>query len=94
MKCINHPDRPAVEACLHCGKFYCKECASQRTPSICDECIDRINAESFKKLEVAYQKHRVPSKKKTKPNLLLILGLVFFFVLSVTACRMNRHKTQ
>lgn len=93
MKCINHYDRPAVEACLHCGKFYCKECASQRTPCICDECIDRINAKAFEKLEIAYRKHSAPSKKKTNANLLLILGLVTFIVLSVVAvCRPNSHK--
>lgn len=26
MNCANHPDRPAVGACVYCGRLFCSEC--------------------------------------------------------------------
>ncbi|MCX7021577.1 MAG: hypothetical protein NTW26_04745 [bacterium] len=36
--CVNHPDRPAVAGCRHCGDFLCAECAAAGEDRICAVC--------------------------------------------------------
>ena len=37
-RCVNHPDRPAVAGCRHCGDFLCAECAAAGEDGICPVC--------------------------------------------------------
>jgi hypothetical protein len=36
--CANHPDRPAVAGCRHCGDFLCAECAAAAVDGVCAAC--------------------------------------------------------
>jgi len=36
--CANHPDRPAVAGCRHCGDFLCVECAAASVDGVCAVC--------------------------------------------------------
>lgn len=60
MNCFYHNDRPAVAQCVECGKFLCTECASKRTPVVCDGCAEEITQ--------AYQTNEKISKEKFKKS--------------------------
>lgn len=42
MNCYNHPDRPAVIQCKHCGRGFCHEEAQLFRDGLCPECQQRV----------------------------------------------------
>ena len=70
MNCFNHPDQPAVAQCNQCGKFLCKECASKRTPVMCDECADLLQ----QSIQAEVQ------RKEKSENTVFIVSAVFFIL--------------
>ena len=45
MKCIYHPDREAVGACVNCGRMVCEECKTVLVDKIyCPSCANEIFA--------------------------------------------------
>lgn len=45
IQCVNHPDRPANNLCLSCGKWYCDSCMNKASvPPLCRSCAGQKNA--------------------------------------------------
>ena len=70
MNCFYHVENLAVAPCSSCGKFLCKECATQYTPILCGDCA----AELYREQEVQEQKKEMSESKRFK--LAITLGVI------------------
>ncbi len=61
MNCKNHPDRPAVGACVTCGHMVCEECKVEIDDKIhCKSCV----SERFSKKRIIPRLYRSISDRK------------------------------
>ncbi len=90
MNCYFHTESVSVAQCTNgCGKYLCKECASKRTPTICDECAEAIEIENQQINEqreqdavqrsLAYAQIRETHSKTKKKWIIIYLLLLLIF---------------
>jgi len=49
-KCVNHPRRQAVDTCVECGQFLCKECSGEgEGETYCPECFQNMSEKAPRK---------------------------------------------
>ena len=84
MNCFNHTDRAAVAQCSQCGKFLCKECASHRTPIICDECVNAMQQNYEAQVQAEVEKKEASEKTLfTISAVFAIIDIVFTLIPSL-----------
>lgn len=49
-RCANHPDRESSARCMHCGRYFCRECVTEHEGRIlCAACLAKVTADAGKR---------------------------------------------
>jgi len=79
-KCVNHPRRQAINTCVECGQFLCRECSCEgEGETYCPECFSKLPEDSQSLQSTDIQGNNARTSNKTLPIVLICCALTINF---------------
>ena len=75
MQCYIHTDKPAVGACVGCGKFICEECCTEvNGKSYCKACVGELVSNKEKEIDKLENKNANQQQAPQQPMVFMNAG--------------------